>query len=105
MSNTPNAEKYVLEADSMRRRQLRSALLHGRRRTWREHARAWPAVAIGVIVVGVILAALAVVGAYNKSKNPTTPQLPGVSQAPTPAASASPAPTRASSATGSGTGG
>src|SRR5699024_12039465 len=39
MQNTPNAERYVLEADAMRRRQLRSALLHGRRRTWREVSR------------------------------------------------------------------
>ena len=66
--NTPNAERYVLEADAMRRRQLRSALLHGSRRTWREHARAWPAVVVGLIVVAVIVAALAVTQAFQKTE-------------------------------------
>lgn len=65
MGGTPNAEKYVLEADAMRRRQLRSALLHGSRRTWREHRRVWPAVVIGVIVAAVVVAAIAVVDAYQ----------------------------------------
>ena len=64
--NTPNAEKYVLEADAMRRRQLRSALLHGSSRTWREHRRVWPAVVIGVVIVAVVIAAMAVVEAYNR---------------------------------------
>lgn len=67
MQNTPNAEKYVLEADAMRRRQLRSALLHGSRRTWRDHLRIWPAVVVGIIVVAVILAGLAVTEAFKKT--------------------------------------
>jgi hypothetical protein len=67
-SDTPNAERYVLEADAMRRRQLRSALLHGSRRTWREHARAWPAVVVGLVVVAVIMAALAVSQAFQKTE-------------------------------------
>ena len=66
--NTPNAERYVLEADAMRRRQLRSALLHGSRRTWREHRRAWPAVVVGLIVVAVVVAALAVTEAFQKTE-------------------------------------
>jgi flagellar biosynthesis/type III secretory pathway M-ring protein FliF/YscJ len=66
--NTPNAERYVLEADAMRRRQLRSALLHGSRRTWREHSRAWPAVVVGLIVVAVIVAGLAVTQAFQKTE-------------------------------------
>lgn len=68
MGGTPNAEKYVLEADAMRRRQLRSALLHGSRRTWREHRRVWPAIVIGVIATAVVVAAIAVIGAYNAYK-------------------------------------
>jgi hypothetical protein len=58
----PHAERYVLEADAMRRRQLRSALLHGSGRTWREHPRTWPAVAAGLVVVALVVAAIAVVG-------------------------------------------
>ncbi|MGH3358786.1 MAG: hypothetical protein ACRDO7_08280 [Nocardioidaceae bacterium] len=69
MGGTPNAEKYVLEADAMRRRQLRSALLHGSRRTWREHRRVWPAVAIGVIATAVVVAAIAVIGAVQKAQD------------------------------------
>ncbi|WP_188110659.1 ABC transporter permease [Aeromicrobium ginsengisoli] len=68
MQNTPNAERYVLEADAMRRRQLRSALLHGSRRTWREHRRVWPALVVGLIVVAVIVAALAVTEAFRKTE-------------------------------------
>lgn len=68
MGGTPNAEKYVLQADAMRRRQLRSALLHGSRRTWREHPRVWPAIVVGVIAAAVVVAAIAVVDAYQKSE-------------------------------------
>jgi hypothetical protein len=67
MQNTPNAERYVLEADAMRRRQLRSALLHGSRRTWRDHPRTWPAVVVGIIVVALIIAGLAVTEAFKKT--------------------------------------
>lgn len=72
---TPNAEKYILEADAMRRRQLRSALLHGSSRTWREHRRIWPAVVLGVVVVAVVLAAMAVIDAYHRQQanNPPAP--------------------------------
>ena len=68
MQNTPNAERYVLEADAMRRRQLRSALLHGSRRTWREHRRIWPALVVGLIVVAVVVAGLAVTEAFRKTE-------------------------------------
>jgi hypothetical protein len=68
MGNTPNAERYVLEADAMRRRQLRSALLHGSRRNWRDHVRTWPAVVVGIVVVAVIVAGLAVSAALKKTE-------------------------------------
>lgn len=66
--STPNAERYLLEADSLRRRQLRSALLHGSSRTWRDRRRIWPAVLAGVIVVAVISAAIAVHGAFEQQQ-------------------------------------
>ncbi|MDN5895723.1 MAG: hypothetical protein L0H93_17075 [Nocardioides sp.] len=68
IQNTPNAEKFVLEADTMRRRQLRSALLHGTSRNWRETRRAWPGVVLGLIVVAVIIAGLAVVEAFQQTE-------------------------------------
>lgn len=64
---TPNAEKYLLEADALRRRQLRSALLHGSSRTWRDNRRIWPGVVAGIVVVAVILAAFAVAKAIAKN--------------------------------------
>lgn len=68
MQTTPNAEKYLLEADAMRSRQLRSSLLHGSRRTWREQQRIWPAVIVGVICVAVIVAGLAVRDAFQTAQ-------------------------------------
>lgn len=59
-NKTPNAERYLLEADALRRRQLRSAILHGSSRTWRDNRRIWPGVVAGIVVVAVILAVLAV---------------------------------------------
>jgi len=65
---TPNAERYLLEADSLRRRQLRSALLHGSARTWRDRRRIWPAVVAGLVVVAVIAAGIAVYGAFRQQQ-------------------------------------
>lgn len=64
-SSTPNAERYLLEADTLRRRQLRSALLHGSSRTWRDRRRIWPAVIAGIVLTAVISAAIAVYGAFE----------------------------------------
>lgn len=66
--STPHAERYLLEADTLRRRQLRSALLHGAAQGWRERQRIWPAVIAGVVLVAVILAALAVADAFEKQQ-------------------------------------
>jgi hypothetical protein len=65
---TPNAERYLLESDNLRRRQLRSALLHGSGRVWRERRRIWPAVLGGVIVLVVVIAAIAVYGAFRRQQ-------------------------------------
>ena len=80
--NTPNAEKYVLEADAMRRRQLRSALLHGSARTWREHGRVWPAVVVAVVIVAVVVAAMAVVEAFHSYQDEQDAETGGAVQAP-----------------------
>ena len=92
MQNTPNAERYVLEADAMRRRQLRSALLHGSRRTWREHRRIWPALVVGLIVVAVVVAALAVTEAFRKTEENEKKEQQKQNQPPT-SAPATPGPT------------
>jgi hypothetical protein len=65
---TPNAERYVIAADNLRRRQLKSALLHGSSRTWREQRRIWPGVIAGAVMVVVIIAAIAVAGAFRNER-------------------------------------
>jgi type II secretory pathway component PulL len=65
---TPNAERYLLESDSLRRRQLRSALLHGSGRTWRERQRLWPAALAGVLLVAVIVASITVANAFSRQR-------------------------------------
>jgi hypothetical protein len=66
---TPNAERYVIAADNLRRRQLKSALLHGSSRTWREQRRIWPGVVAGVIVAAIVVAAIAVAGAFRNERD------------------------------------
>ena len=68
LRRSPNAERYLLEADNLRRRQLRAALLHGTARTWRERTRVWPAVVAGIALVAIIIAAIAVYGAFQLQK-------------------------------------
>jgi hypothetical protein len=65
---TPNAERYLIESDNLRRRQLRSALLHGSGRMWRERRRVWPAVLAGLVVVAVTVAAIGVYGAFVRQQ-------------------------------------
>lgn len=65
---TPHAERYLIEADTLRRRQLRSSLLHGSDRTWRDRRRIWPAIVTGVIVAAVVVAAIALAGAFHRQE-------------------------------------
>jgi len=65
---TPNGERYLLESETLRRRQLHAALLHGSRGTWRERRRIWLAVIGGLAVAAVIVAAIAVAGAFQQQQ-------------------------------------
>lgn len=65
---TPHAERYLIEADTLRRRQLRSSLLHGSDRTWRDRRRIWPAIVAGVVVAAVVVAAIALAGAFHRQE-------------------------------------
>ncbi|GAA4932580.1 hypothetical protein GCM10023224_10970 [Streptomonospora halophila] len=62
---TPNAESYVLQADALRRRQLRAALLYGSSRYWRRRQRVWPAVVAGGILAAVLAGVIVVAGAFD----------------------------------------
>jgi hypothetical protein len=85
--STPNAERHLLEADALRRRQLGSAFLHGSGRTWRDRRAVWPFAAMGVVIVAVAIAGIAVTGAFRaqqcetakmtqQQKNPSATALP-----------------------------
>ncbi|WP_236700551.1 hypothetical protein [Allosalinactinospora lopnorensis] len=65
---TPNAEQYLLQADALRRRQLRAALLYGSSRYWRRRQRVWPAVIGGVILIAIICGGIAVASAFEKQQ-------------------------------------
>lgn len=65
---TPNEEKYVLQADALRHRQLRSALLYGSSRYWRRRQQVWPAVIGGLILVALICGVIALIGAFGKQQ-------------------------------------
>jgi hypothetical protein len=58
-----NAERYLMEADALRRRQL-SAFLHGTARGWRYRRRLWVAALAGVVVVAAIAAVIGVAHAF-----------------------------------------
>ncbi|MGW9637131.1 hypothetical protein [Nocardiopsis alba] len=65
---TPDEEKYVLEADALRHRQLRSALLYGSSRYWRRRQRVWPAVIGGLILTALVCGVIALIGAFDRQQ-------------------------------------
>ncbi|RKS06287.1 hypothetical protein DFP74_1915 [Nocardiopsis sp. Huas11] len=65
---TPDEEKYVLQADALRHRQLRSALLYGSSRYWRRRQRVWPAVVFGVVVTALVCGVIALIGAFGRQQ-------------------------------------
>jgi hypothetical protein len=68
MRRTGQSERYVLQAAALRRRQLRAAVLYGSARSWRQRQPLWPAALIGVIAVALIVAGIAVKGAFEKQQ-------------------------------------
>jgi hypothetical protein len=61
---------------SLTDRQLRSALLCGSARVWRERRRVWPATLGGIIVIAVLAAAIAVYGAFERQRRINQQQQP-----------------------------
>jgi len=65
---TPDEEKYVLQADALRHRQLRSALLYGSSRYWRRRQRVWPAVIFGLVITALVCGVIALIGAFDRQQ-------------------------------------
>jgi hypothetical protein len=66
---TPHAERYVLQADALRRRQLRAALLYGSSRYWRRRQRIWPAAIAGSILAAVIAGVIVAADAFRHQQD------------------------------------
>ncbi|HEY4994195.1 MAG TPA: hypothetical protein VII33_19165, partial [Nakamurella sp.] len=65
----PHADRQLLALHALRQRQLRTAFLHGRRRSWRDRRRIWPAVVFAVVLVAVLIAAVSLVAAVHREGN------------------------------------
>jgi peptidoglycan/LPS O-acetylase OafA/YrhL len=64
----PHADRQLLELHALRQRQLRTAFLHGRRRTWRERRRIWPAVVVALVLIALVIAGASVVDAFHRQQ-------------------------------------
>ncbi len=64
----PQADRHLLALHALRQRQLRTSFLHGRRRTWRDRRRIWPAVVIALALVALIIAGTSVVAAFQRQQ-------------------------------------
>jgi len=64
----PNADRQVLELHALRQRQLGIAFLHGRRRSWRERRRIWPAVVVAIVLIALLVAGVSVAAAFQRQQ-------------------------------------
>ncbi len=64
-----DTERHMLESENLRRRQLRSALLHGSGSTWRKRHRVWPAALSGIVIAAIIVAIIGVSGAFQRQQS------------------------------------
>lgn len=63
-----DGERRLLEAATLRRRQLCAAFLHGTTRSWRVRRRIWPAALAGALLVAIGIAALVVAAAFARQQ-------------------------------------
>ncbi len=64
----PQADRHLLALHALRQRQICTSFLHGRRRTWRDRRRIWPAVVIALALVALIIAGTSVVAAFQRQQ-------------------------------------
>ena len=60
-----SAQRDLLALHALRQRQLRTAFLYGTRRSWRDRRRIWPAVLVGLTLVGLAIAVISAVAAFR----------------------------------------
>jgi type II secretory pathway component PulL len=64
----PQADRHLLALHALRQRQICTSFLHGRRRTWRDRRRIWPAVVIALALVALIIAGTSVLAAFQRQQ-------------------------------------
>ena len=64
----PHSDRQVLELHALRQRQLSTAFLHGRRRSWRERRRIWPAVVVALVLIALLIAGVSVIDAFQRQQ-------------------------------------
>jgi len=64
----PQSDRHLLALHALRQRQLRTAFLHGRTRSWRDRRRIWPAVLVAVAIVALLIAGISVVAAFQRQQ-------------------------------------
>lgn len=63
-----HADRHLLALHALHHRQLLSAFLHGGHRSWRDRRRVWPAVATGLVIIALLLAAFSVLAAFTQQQ-------------------------------------
>ena len=76
-SPVPQADRNLLALHALRQRQLRTAFLHGRSRTWRDRRPLWPAVAVAAVIIALLIVGTSVLTAFQHQQDLDT-QPPGV---------------------------
>jgi hypothetical protein len=72
----PRSDRHLLALTSLRRRQLRCALLHGRSRSWRDRHRVWPTLITGLVILAMTIAGTAVADAFHRQQQIDAPPSP-----------------------------
>ena len=68
MPPVPQADRQLLALHALRQRQLRTTFLHGRRRTWRDRRRIWPAVVVAAMIIAMLIAGTSVIAAFQRQQ-------------------------------------
>lgn len=58
-------DKLLLESEALHKRMLIATAVHGSARSWRDRHRSWPALLLGLVVIVLIVAAIAVTHAFR----------------------------------------
>ncbi len=64
----PHPDRHLLALHTLRQRQLTTAFLHGRQRSWLQRQRIWPAVVVALVILALAVTAVSVVQAFRQQQ-------------------------------------